>query len=1512
MDSSPLQGLPKKLVGNAAILTAEIEGNQVPCLMDTGSQVTCIAESFYRTHLRHHPLLPITNLLVVGASGRSVPYLGYIEVKVRFTRETAGVDMETTTLALVTPSRDGNHRAPLLLGTNTSIVGRLLESCRQEAGPNFLQKLPVTSAWVAAYLQIEASFMTTRPDGKVSDVRMNSGPKMIMRGNHVELRGSIDDPVQAEAVIMVEADEGCFSPGGLVVQRTVEVTSPNSGREVSVMVRNESEHDIILPEGITIARAYAVEVLKSLYQDKLDEKATPPRYRASCVDIEVPEERPPDFDFKGSPIPEETKERVTRLLREKSQVFSRGDLDIGCTSAVKHQIHLTDDSPFRVRSRNIAPADYLDVRRHLRELLDRDIIRPSESQFASPIVVVRKKNGDVRLCIDYRKLNSRTIRDQYSIPRIEETLHALNGAQWFSCLDLKSGYYQIELEEADKSKTAFWCPLGFFEFNRMPQGITNAPATFQRLMEKCVGDLNLMDVMVYLDDLLIFSKTLGEHERKLMEVLDRLQEFGLKLNPAKCQFFQTSVKCLGHVVSRDGVSTDPDKVKAVKSWPTPANARELKSFLGFTGYYRRFVANYSSIARPLNQLTAGCDLTKKRFKKGRKQKTNCRSATEPFGALWTPRCQDAFDTLIEKLTASPVLGFVDYDSPFLLHTDASITGLGAALYQEQEGSIRVIAYASRGLSKSEANYPAHKLEFLALKWSITEKFHDYLYGGNFKVLTDNNPLTYILTSAKLDATGQRWLAALAGYNFSIQYRPGSKNADADGLSRRPHGIMPQDEESIDHDKQIQQLRDRVLGGADVTLDAPTVSSVCQQIVEVVGDDNVTTCVLLETITDSTNAVLDEFSSAEQPDRDSISGLTTTDWIGLQEGDAEIKFIVDCLKSGKQPDMEERSTLSDGVKIYLRQWKRLVLGDGILYRESAGQGGVPRQQLVLPKSQRHIAFDGVHDQIGHLGYERTLDLARTRFYWPRMAEDIEKLCKTCPRCLRRKQKVTRRAPMVPITTTHPMELVCMDFLSLEPDSKNTTNILVITDHFTRYSQAYPTRDQKAKTVAKVLWEEFFIHYGFPERLHSDQGRDFEARLIKEMCELAGIRKSRTTPYHPQGNGQVERFNQTLISMLGTLDAEKKKSWRLHVRPLVHAYNCTKNNATGMSPYSLMFGREPRLPIDLQFGINNPPKNAVSHHQYIRDLKDRLKRAHELAAAQAAKSASYNKERYDRRVRDQALEAGDRVLVRNVGLTGKHKLADRWTTTCYHVVRRIADDMPVYVVRPEDGGPDRTLHRNMLLPCGHLPDAQPEPQITPPDPPPRVAPRRLPRRKDVSIAARANDVPLFTDSESESSVPTLTIEQRTRPIPAPRSGRVSTSDVGSTGGRLNPEAPEFSPAEPVADPALSEPQQDGCAVSSASEPLPVIAAEDPAEPSPSLVSSAETSSESESLSSAESTTSSSPAPPERRGRWPVRRRRPPNRFGYGRVSRPRAKMMEEQMAIQKQFLTMVQTCFLQIGV
>ena len=307
---------------------------------------------------------------------------------------------------------------------------------------------------------------------------------------------------------------------------------------------------------------------------------------------------------------------------------------------------------------------------------------------------------------------------------------------------MKSSYYQVEIEEAHKERTAFTVgPLGFYEFNRLPFGLCNSPATFQRIMETCLGDLNMQICVIYLDDLIVFSDTFEEHMERLELIFNRLRQYNLKLAPQKCVFCKTEVDYVGYTVSERGISADPQKIDKVRNWPTPKNPDDVRQFVGFAGFYRRFIKDFSTIVKPLNELMPSTH-----------QKKKARPKT-PDNWNWGERQENAFQELKQKLTSAPILAYSNSNLPYELHIDASGDALGAVLYQEQDGNMRVISYASRTLNKSEKNYPTMKLEFLALKWAATEKFADYLYGSKFSVVTDNNPLTYVLTTAKLDATG---------------------------------------------------------------------------------------------------------------------------------------------------------------------------------------------------------------------------------------------------------------------------------------------------------------------------------------------------------------------------------------------------------------------------------------------------------------------------------------------------------------------------------------------------------------------------------------------------------------------------------------------------------------------------------------------------------------------------------------------------------------------------------------
>uniref|UniRef100_A0A8C2FI69 Gypsy retrotransposon integrase-like protein 1 n=1 Tax=Cyprinus carpio TaxID=7962 RepID=A0A8C2FI69_CYPCA len=749
-----------------------------------------------------------------------------------------------------------------------------------------------------------------------------------------------------------------------------------------VLIHNESKRTTVVPVGTVVGYLYLIDPVNPVGE----------------ADVASEEFDPNLINFGDSPMPESWKERLRQKLSQRAGVFSLHEWDVGLAKGVEHPIRLSDSRPFRERSRRLAPADIEDVRRHIQELLTAGIIKESRSPYASPIVIARKKNGSIRMCIDYRTLNRRTIPDQYTTPRIEDALDCLSGSQWFSVLDLRSGYYQIAMAPEDKEKTAFICPLGFYQFERMPQGVTGAPATFQRLMEKVVGDMNLLQVLVYLDDLIVFGRTLQEHENRLLKVIDRLKEAGLKISPDKCQFGQAKVKYVGHIVSTEGIAADPEKIKAVTTWPQPVDLKSLRSFLGFCGYYRRFIADYAKIVKPLTDLTKG--YAPKQGKLDPKKLGNYLKDSELFGERWTSSCTGAFHQIINRLTTAPVLAFADPNKQYILHVDACLQGLGAVLYQEHSTGLRPVAFASRKLSNAEQKYPIHQLEFLALKWAVVDKFHDYLYGAKFTVRTDNNPLTYVLTTAKLNATGHRWLASLATYDFDVQYRPGKTNVDADLLSRREFG-----------DGENWQC-----------ISETGVRSICQRVCADTFPDSSTRYV--EQLCPSSECIPDAFAFPTHLSCPYLEQKSHAEMVKSQKDDTTLGAVMSALEKGKWPvGVDSNSELG----LMKREMARLILKDGLLHRCSKNLAGAETYQMVLPAEFREAVIRSLHDDMGHLGVERTTELVRNRFFWPKMAQEVEKYIKNCGQCVTFKTPCKKSAPLHQITSLGPLDLVCIDFL-----------------------------------------------------------------------------------------------------------------------------------------------------------------------------------------------------------------------------------------------------------------------------------------------------------------------------------------------------------------------------------------------------------------------------------------------------------------------------------------------------
>lgn len=1031
-----------------------------------------------------------------------------------------------------------------------------------------------------------------------------------------------------------------------------------------------------------------------------------------------------DLDMSSCEVSLEWKNRLLHLIEQYETIFSKHKMDCGEAKDFVHRIRLVDDKPFRFPYRRVPPCHYDKLRTALNDMEEQGIIRKSQSEYSSPLVLVVKPNGDLRICNDFRWLNARTVKDAHPLPHQTDALAALGGNVFFSTMDLTSGFYNVRLHEGDKKYTAFSSPFGLHEYNRMPQGLTNSPATFMRMMMSIFGDENFTSLLCYLDDLMVYAPSEQIAFERLEMVFSRLAANNLKLSPKKCHFLRRSVKFLGHIVCEDGVKTDPSKVQAISDvqeadlmeldGKTPS-AKKIRSFLGMVLYYHHFIEGCSAKAKPLFNLVSEPS-TKKRgrghrpkFKKGLVRLTP---------SDWTDGCRQAFESLKYDLVHSVTLAHPDFSAPFILAVDASFDGLGAVLSQLPPGSkiARPVAFASKTLSHAQLNYPAHRLEFLALKWAVCEKFSHWLKGQTFSVWTDNNPLTYILTKPKLDACEQRWVSKLAAYSFGLNYVPGTKNVVADALSREPfvksciaHRLVTELYSSLL--PQVSEMADRRVQ------DAFRCTNNCQFVVNQSEDGAVADSPPPHNSLSSQDvqAVLDAYDSdnvsrvivanpniPQLTDVDHNARLPKSQLANQQEQDEVLGRVFYYIQRHKRPTKSERAKEPCGVKKLLRHWPKLKLKDGMLYRTRKDRNmNMTIDQFVVPDTLKAQVLSGLHDSAGHQGQARTLSLGRQRFFWIGMERDIVNHVKNCFRCVVGKTpEPCDRAPLESIHTTEPMELVCIDFWTAEQTDKRCVDVLVVTDHFSKLSHAFPCKNQSAKQVARRLWNDFFCIYGFPKRIHSDQGANFESQLIKELLELAGVHKSHTTPYHPMGNGIAERYNRTLGNMIRALPAHSKARWPQMLQLLTFCYNCTEHETTGFAPFYLMFGRIPRLPVDVVFQHVLQNHSVVNHREFVAQLRRDLADAARIARVHSRAEQSRQAENYNRRAKGSPLAVGDQVLLANRGERGRRKVADKWESTVYEVTS-VRPGINVYSIRDPVSMKEKVVHRNLLLPVSFIP-------------------------------------------------------------------------------------------------------------------------------------------------------------------------------------------------------------------
>ena len=1023
--------------------------------------------------------------------------------------------------------------------------------------------------------------------------------------------------VNCDCVLLVE---DLSRQSNSVVVASALVTPRRNDKIASIPVRllNTSVDSIVLRKGTTVANASTLE------QSTLV---------ASTAEIQTEDEPQLEVTSKqqellwglvensGDTLDQQQKHHLFNLLLGHADVFALSDDQMGRTKQLKHKINTGDHQPIRQQARRIPPCKREEVHQLLQDMLARRVIQPSTSPWASPVVLVKKKDGSTRFCIDYRKVNAITHKDAYPLPRIDDTLDTLSGAQWFSTVDLLSGYWQVEVAEEDKPKTAFATREGLYEFNVMPFGLCNAPATFQRLMDLVLAGVQWTQCLVYLDDVIIIGRDFEEHLQNLSTVLQKLREAGLRLKPSKCSFCQESVSYLGHIVSREGVSTDPEKTAKVTRWPTPTSVQEVQQFLGLASYYRRFVRNFAEIAKPLHRLT----------ERGRE-------------FVWTLECETAFATLKNRLSSAPILSFPDFSKPFLLDTDASQEGIGAVLSQISDGNEHVIAYASRTLSKAERKYSVTRKELLAVV-TFTNHFRPYLLGQNFALRTDHSSLTWLHNFKEPEGQLARWIEKLQEYDFTIFHRPGKQHQNADALSRRPDEQLSQNCNSGDLEPQLQVSVTALSG-------EPVAAAECG------------------------------YLRKEQLEDETI-GLILKAKETQQKPDAR-------LLKAKPREAQQLSQL----------WDQLVVHEGILYRRfEEGSGKGSHLQLVIPRCLREEVLEEAHAGTVscHLGEDKTLARVKEKFFWPGYSSAVKEWCKTCVNCATRKAPThKRRYPLQNILTGYPMQMVATDIMGPFPITTHGNKyILVASDYFTRWVEAYAIPNQEATTVAGKLVNNMFCHFGLPEQLHSDMGAQFESRVVKEMCNMLHINKTHTTPYHPQSDGLVERANRTIQNMLTTATNGQAGDWEDCLPKVCLAYNTSKHTSTGYTPFYLMFGRQPNMPLDIIYGV--APSHTEEHCQYVANLRKTMELAYYLARENVQTAAHRQKENYDLKVHGDKFTPGQLVWLCNPVVPKGHsrKLLTPWVGP-YKVIKCLSD--AVYRIQDTRANRRRqVVHFDRLKPC-----------------------------------------------------------------------------------------------------------------------------------------------------------------------------------------------------------------------
>lgn len=957
------------------------------------------------------------------------------------------------------------------------------------------------------------------------------------------------------------------------------------------------------------------------------------------------------------------KDMIKQLCTDNTDCFFIDGDPINHTDLIEHSIELKPDSkPIFTKQYRLPESQKREIQQQLEKMEEEGIIEKcTASGWNSPLILVPKTDSEgqrkkYRLVVDFRKLNEATIPMKFPIPHIDSIIDEFDGAKFFSTLDLNGAFYQIKMREKDKHYTSFQNNFFSYQFVSMPQGLSTSPATMQFVANLLLKDLFARGVRIYMDDIVIFTKTLKEHIELLREIFSRLRRHNFKLKIEKCFFLKEKIEYLGFIISGEGSLPNPNKTECINKYPRPRTVTEVQRFLGLCNYYRKFINNFAKMAKPLYNLCC---------------------ADVPF--VWNQACENGFEDLKRAVSNPPVLAFPDFNETFVVHTDASNIAVAAVLSQLE----RPIQFASKTLNNAQKNYSTIEKELYAIIYAL-EIFRHYLLGFEFILYCDHKPLIYLFNTKRFESRMYRWKLQISDYRFKILYKQGAQNTVADALSR------------IETEKS--QTLEEVLRNTDTHLLRALTRSKSREleILTKIQNENNDTKSYENTLNKSTNMEkrnpIDFFYVEEN--NNVLINTDKTDHIFyiFQRKNCELKrkiehklganlnlpddvlngipysidknrtiFILPQIPRDDERVMITKLTLQNIMKLCVDyDYNEISINIDIknpqhyfefkyLCREIFHRSEI-KITFYLNKVMEVCTIEDIntilktyHDSplAGHVSFEKTKNSIRRYYSWPTMNEDIKKYCKTCEVCKKSKiTKHTRSHMQITSTASYPFQKVYVDHVIVHKQSGlyKYSAILTCICELTKYAIAIKVQDLTALTAAKKLVKHVFLKHNIPATLVSDQGSAFTSQLFSEITKLFKIRKITTTPYRPNAN-IVERFHKTLSQLMTAIVHENPNDWVDHIDSAVFAYNNTMHSATGFTPHELLYGFNVQLPDKIKRD-ESPIYNYDNFHDEIRH---KLAKNWRLAHNNIVNAKEKNKHQYDKHCNPIDVKVGDKVYV-----------------------------------------------------------------------------------------------------------------------------------------------------------------------------------------------------------------------------------------------------------------------------